>query len=122
MAIPVWPPGLPQESLTNGYSENFPNNLVRYSGESKAVGKVRRRGATPPFTYKASFFLSLDQRDLLRNFVQYTLKDGALRFEFFHPIDRGVIEARIIPDGENLYTITPLLDGYTVTLNIEVLP
>lgn len=121
MAIPVWPTSLPQDGMINGYNENYPNNLIR-SEASAGVAKVRPKGATPPFSFSLGLLLTKAQRLILRDFVKNTLKDGALRFTFVHPVDGYEFEARIIPDGDNLYTVTPLKTNYMTTLKIEVLP
>jgi len=122
MAIPVWPTDLPQYTLMQGYSESYPNNLLMSEGDT-GVGKVRRKGATPPFAFTRSFYLSKDQRNILANFVQFTLKDGALRFGFVHPVDGNLIEMRIMPvSADDLYTTSREGKVFFVTLRIKVLP
>lgn len=122
MAIPVWPLTLPQTGLRTGYEENFPNNLLISQGDV-GTGKVRVKGATPPFTFTVPMEMTTAQRGILKTFVQSTLKDGALRFEFTHPVDGTTFEARIVPvSDESLYTATPYGLNYMVSLKLMVLP
>jgi hypothetical protein len=121
MSVPVWPAGLPQEPIKSGYSEQFPDNLLRSSSES-GVAKVRRKGATPPFKITVTMLLTAGQRLMLQSFARDTLLDGALRFEFVHPVDDVTFEARLVPADKGLYTIKPHGLDYQVTLNMEVLP
>ena len=121
MALPVWPSTLPQDTLFDGYVENYPNNLLRSEGDS-GFGKVRKKGATPPFRFTRNIIISRTQRATLQTFIQSTLNDGALRFEFSHPLDGGTIEMRIVPQGDYLYSVTPYGHNFRVSFDIEVLP
>jgi hypothetical protein len=121
MAIPEWPSALPAAPLKTGYSEQYPNNLLRSSSEA-GVAKVRRKGATPPFTISVTFKLSQAQRLILQSFAGETLQDGALRFAFTHPLDGVSFEARLLPDGNSLYKVTPHGIDYLATLELEILP
>ncbi|MGB3212442.1 MAG: hypothetical protein WBB19_17210 [Desulforhopalus sp.] len=121
MAIAIYPPELPSEALRDGYVENHPNNLLAFPGDS-GFGKVRPKGATPPFTYTYSMLLTTAQRLILKNFVYITLRDGALRFEHSHPVDDISFEARFFSDSQELYKVTSSGLDFIVTLNVMILP
>lgn len=122
MAIPVWPTSLPQPLLRKGYQGGFPNNLLISEGESGA-GKVRPKGATPPFPLTVAVRLTTAQLLILQTFVQDTLKDGSLRFELEHPVHETLVEVRLLPvSGDKLYSETPDDLEFIVTMNMVVLP
>lgn len=122
MTLPIWPVSLPQEPLRAGYTENYPSNLLRSEG-STGVAKVRRKGAPRPFSFTASFKVTAAQRVTLIQFVNVTLQEGALRFDYTHPVDGTAFEARIVPQGDNLFTLTPRKGSdFTTSLTFEVLP
>lgn len=121
MAIPVWPITLPTKPLIDGYREAYPNNLLR-SDVDAGFGKVRNKGATPPFKFDATFEIDGTQRSTLYSFVQNTLYNGALRFQLAHPVDNTVVEMRIVGSGEDLFSLVAYGLHWTVSMKFEVLP
>jgi hypothetical protein len=121
MTIPIWPTSLPQGTLMDGYNEEYPNNLLRFESDA-GFGKTRNKGATPPFKFTKSIYLTHEQRVTLKNFVEHTLRNGALRFEYTHPMDDTTIEVRFVPSGEKLLDFKPFGLGFKVDLKLEILP
>jgi hypothetical protein len=121
MAPPIWPTSLPQEALSDGYSEAYPNNLLR-SETDAGFGKVRNKGATPPFTFIVPIHFSTAQLTTFLNFHKITLRNGALRFEHKHYRTKQTVEMRLKPIGEDFFVIKKDGFGWKATLKIEVLP
>lgn len=120
MAIPRWPTTLPLRPLKAGFSEQYPNNLLRSDSEA-GVTKVRRKGAAKPWLLTVPLSLTATQRQILISFVKDTLFDGALRFAFSHPVTDADVEVRIVP-GDGLFEISPAGLKYVTTIKLEVLP
>jgi hypothetical protein len=121
MAPPIWPTSLPQEALSNGYSEAYPNNLLR-SETDAGFGKVRNKGATPPFTFVIPMQFTMAQLTDFLNFYQNVLRNGALRFEHKHYRTGQTVEMRLKPQGEDFFVVQKDGHNWKTTLKIEVLP
>lgn len=120
--IPIWPPSLPVNPLAEGYSEQMPDNTIRTSMDSGAA-KVRRRGAARPWVMACPLLLTGAQRATLIDFITDSLRGGALRFSWAHPVTGAAIECRIKPSGESMCAFTPAgAAHWTTTLTLEVLP
>lgn len=116
----VWPTSLPQRPLSD-YSETTGVMIMRTQpdlGPSK-----QRRRAQRLDTLKVQFNMSTTQIEILREFVQDTIK-GTIRFGFAHPRTLEVVEVRIVPQsGGSMYSTSYLLPDYwQVSLELEVLP
>lgn len=120
MAIPAWPPGLPQ-SPQKGFSSTGGVNLLRTPVER---GPAKQRYISKkPENVSLSFIMTKEQVAILKTFIETTIF-GTKRFSFTHPVTGGLVEVRIVPQGEgdlfNLSYLAP--DYYTISLNLEVLP
>lgn len=121
MAIPVWPASLPASGERDSFQEIKPNNL--YRSNLGGITKVRRKGAELPTVMSFTMTLDDTQRSTFETFVHTTLDDGALRFEYTHPVDSSTIECRFLPTGgSNLYTLTSYGILWKVSVQWEVLP
>lgn len=116
----IWPITLPQKPNTN-YSETD-GVLVLRTGMDAGPAKMRRRGSRPS-TMQVTFDMSTAQVEILRTFVQDTLK-GTARFGFTHPRTNEIVEVRIVPQQEgSLFSVGYILPGFwSVSLQLEVLP
>lgn len=120
MAVPNWPPGLPQVPQ-KGFSETGGTLIIRTQTD-KGPAKQRKRGSKPS-VLNLTFIMTTEEVDLLESFVENTL-GGVKRFNFTHPRTGVQEEFRLVPQGEgDLYTITYLAPEYwTVTIQFEKLP
>lgn len=120
MAIPSWPPGLPQVPQ-KGFSETGGVIIIR-TPTDKGPAKMRRRGSKPS-VLNLSFIMTTEQVSTLETFVETTL-GGVRRFNFTHPRTGIQEEFRLVPQSEgDLYNITYLAPDYwTVTAQFELLP
>lgn len=116
----IWPPSLPQRPLSN-YSEKSGVMVIRTQPEL-GPAKQRRR-AQRPDTLSLQFDMSTAQCEILRSFIQDTLR-GTMRFGFTHPRTLEVVEVRIVPQGDGvMYNTAYLLPDYwQISLEMEVLP
>jgi hypothetical protein len=121
MAVPIWPTSLPQGSLREGFEEDFPNNLL-VSESDDGFSKTRNKGALGPIQFTSALYLTNAQRITFLNFVKFTLKNGALRYQHKHPFDDDTIEVMIVPQGEKLFTLSPYGLGWKVILKLKIMP
>ena len=94
-----WPSTLPQHALASGYTESYPNNMLISKGDA-GYGKVRKKGATPPFQFSFPMNLTDTQLTTLYTFIG-NLSDGVLRFEFVHPRTQAAVEMRMVPASDD---------------------
>ena len=116
--MPRWPSALPQTFLVDGFQENFPNTLLRSEMEAGPAEQRRRftAGVTP---LSGSLDLTKAELAVLRAFYSADTKDGALAFDWAHPITEEAASVR--------FTAPPVIraaapDGFRVALNLEILP
>lgn len=115
----TWPPSLPQTPQKN-FSEDVAADVLRTSMDA-GVAKVRYRGLKPSVLH-VTFIMTSVQVNTLHTFIVDTLR-GTSRFGFTHPRTNAIVEARIVPQGDNQYTSTYIAPGYySVNLQLEVLP
>jgi hypothetical protein len=116
----LWPVSLPQKPLTN-YSETTGVKIIRTQPDL-GPAKQRRRSKRPD-VLNLQFNMSTDQVEILRVFVQDTLR-GTARFGFTHPRTLSIVEVRIVPQGDGeMYATTYLVPNYwQISLQLEVLP
>jgi len=116
----IWPPALPQMPLSN-YSETSGVMVIRTQPDL-GPAKQRRRSQRPD-RLNVMFDMSTAQVEILRVFIQDTLR-GVTRFGFTHPRTLAVVEVRMIPQGDGaMYSTNYLLPDYwQVSLQLEVLP
>ena len=116
----IWPTSLPQRPLSD-YSETTGVIVIRTQPDL-GPAKQRRR-AQRPDTLNVQFDMSTAQVEILRSFVQDTLR-GTARFGFIHPRTLDVVEVRIVPQNDGImYNTSYLLPDYwQVSLQLEVLP
>lgn len=98
MANPVWPAGLPQMPLWDGWSETIRNQTVE-TPMDVGPAKVRRRTTVDIRDITACYKLTDAQKTTFVSFLNDTLAGGALRMDWPHPI-LGTKVARIkVKDG-----------------------
>ena len=112
-----WPASLPQNILSQGYSEAFADNRIRTSMDI-GPAKVRRRGTVAVIPIRGNIIVTAAQLETLETFYNDTLYNGALRFAWKNPRTEEAVEMR--------FTDTPTWfqeDAYyRVNLALEILP
>ena len=116
----IWPMGLPQKPNTD-YSENSGALILRTSMDA-GPAKMRRRGARTN-SMQVSFEMSTAQVEILRAFIEDTLK-GTARFGFTHPRTNEIVEVRIVPQQDGaLFNISYILpEFWKISMQMEILP
>ncbi|WP_243546370.1 hypothetical protein [Pseudodesulfovibrio tunisiensis] len=109
--VSVWPTGLPQAPLYDGFSNPYPNRLLTLSMDS-GDDKTRRRGPKPR-QLDVRYSMSSAQVAVLETFCSDTIKDGSLWFDWPHPFRGDYVRAKLVPSGSGLFSLEP--DG--VSLN-----
>jgi hypothetical protein len=105
MAIPTWPPALPQ-TPNRDFSETGGVLLLR-TPMDRGPAKQRRVGIRPRVA-QVQFLMNNTQVEILESFVNNTLY-GVRRFEFRHPRTGIIEQTRIVPNSDGqLYQITYL--------------
>lgn len=123
MTAIVWPAGLPEYVLTDGYDEQGPINVTRTKVDV-GPAKSRRRStvAEEPIAIKVA--MTDDQLLIFEDFVKVDLMSGALSFEWMHPRKRTAVTMRIqVGDNKPPYRIAHIGgDQYHVSMVVEVMP
>lgn len=99
----IWPTELPQAPLRDGWSDTAPNNLLRSEMESGPM-KVRRRGTAKPHVVACTYVFDDKEAALFENFALNTLAGGALAFDWWHPVLARYVRARLMPEGDGLFS------------------
>lgn len=119
MAASQWPPELPQGILMEGNSDTLPDGRMK-SPTEMGPGKVRLRTSAAIRKLSGRMYMSTDQLQILRNFVETTTLGGSLPFMFPDPLDQAFV---LVQFGDSLPSwINVSGDKYDVALIIEVLP
>ena len=119
MTLPVWPLSLPQKPLSEGFSEQLPNLVIR-SPMDVGQAKVRRRATAGPSRMQMAFQMTAAQVAILRTFVDNDIQGRALPFTWSHPITDVPGQFRII----DAPTFTAIANGlaWQVAVIMEQLP
>lgn len=116
----VWPPGLPQLALIDGYDETLADTLIHTQMEA-GVDKVRRRFSAAAAPITLAFTMSADQTVIMETFYYDTLQGGALRFDYTHP-RTGATRAWRFKEPPNMKPRREGGDGWTATIKLELMP
>lgn len=112
----VWPPDLPQAPQRGGYSEKYPNQLLRSDMDTGAA-KVRRRGTSKPHNLTVKYVMYEDELELFKLFVSEALQEGAICFDWPHPVLRRYVRARMVGGQDSLFTESPFGDTLCFEIN-----
>jgi len=114
----IWPAGLPDKPLQDGYSERLPSVLIR-TNMDKGPAKVRRRFTANVRPITCKLILTRAQLSTFEYFYHVDCADGSLRFNWNNPITEVAYEFRFV--GEP--TIEPVNGAdWMVTFNLEQMP
>jgi len=82
---PIWPAGLPQRPLVDGYSNSFGNGAARTDMDS-GPPKIRKRFTATAEPLRLVFRLTRLQVATLRAFFKDDCAYGAVPFSFVEPV------------------------------------
>lgn len=120
MPNPVWPGDLPQNVLI-GATMLRETNVIRTPTDG-GPAQVRRRSSSAVTRVSTPIVLTQAQRDSFDTFFETTLSDGALRFDWTHPVSGNTVEFRFL--GPPLFSLGMSGNGpiWSTTLALEILP
>lgn len=111
----IWPLDLPQRPQVESYSKKHPNQLLRSEMETGSA-KVRRRGKSKPHQLTLKYIFDTNELQLFTDFVEIAISDGAVCFDWPHPVHNRYVRARFVGGQDSLFTEQP----YKNTLHFEV--
>ena len=99
MASAIWPAGLPQKFLAQGFTETLKPNVISSDMEIGAP-QTRPRSTWQGVTYAGSIRVNYSQKIIFDNFYQFTTLSGTQVFECPDPyVDGAVIEVKFDADN-----------------------
>lgn len=121
--MPFWPTELPQSPLRGGFSYSAPNNLIRSDMET-GPAKVRRRSTAKPYTAQVTYIMSNEQASVFEEFAITTLAGGSICFDWWHPVLKRYVRARLLAGDEGLFTRTYFSDtlDWQYAISLEYWP
>ena len=118
VVLDVWPVGLPQIPLRDGYAETEPN-VIKRTDMDEGPAKQRPRFTVGIRPFLVQLEMDIDQVAIFQTFYETTLKDGALPFTWKHP------RTQVNTDFYIRQTQKVKIQGarnYRVTMALEVMP
>lgn len=120
MANALWDSTLPQAFQIDGYSETWPNEVVR-SAMDVGPDKIRRRGPAI-VTIVGSMIMTQTQVGTLKTFFETTLVGGALPFDWTTYRAEGSVTRTYRFTKPPKFTAVQVLAVWMVALELEQLP
>ena len=119
----IWPPTLPQRPQRNGYKSQYPNQLIRSDMDS-GPAKVRRRGNAKPVTLSLTYVLNAEQLAVFKDFVSEAIAEGAVCFDWPHPVLNRYVRARLVGQNSSIYDEQLFGDtlDWQITFTLEYWP
>lgn len=118
MATAVWPTGLPQKFLQEGFGETRTPNVIN-SGMGIGAPQTRPRSTWQGLAYTGNMRITIAQKIIFENFYQFTTLSGTQVFEFPDPyVSNAIIEVKF--DAETPPPIT-LWGGEYFTLSMKLI-
>jgi len=116
----VWPGGLPQIPLMDGYEEGQSNHILATQMDA-GPAKYRRRYRASIRNFSLSLMLTSAQLTTFDTFFESTLEGGALPFDWVHPRTQAVKTFRFVA-GQEIKWAAVGYDTYAASLAVEVMP
>lgn len=88
MANAIWPAGLPQYVLQQGFRESLGDARIETAMEA-GKPKTRRRYTAVPRQISVTLACDLSQRATLNSFYETTTKHGTLPFDWVDPVTQA---------------------------------
>ena len=112
-----WPAAFYSRILDGSFTETPPQNVLRTQMDA-GPAKLRRRSTSAVRPMSITLFLTKAQVATFDTFYVTTLSSGATKFNMYHPRTLVTGEFRIV----NQPAYTPMNQGYTVKVDLELLP
>jgi len=115
MTTPVWPAGLPQSPLADGYGWQPGENVVRFAADA-GVAQARRRATSALRTIDAGYWLTTAQLVTWAAFYVDEIAHGALWFDWPDPATATTVPARLMAPPR----VTPVSGGMRWRLDLRL--
>ncbi len=112
-----WPTAFYKNIIKGSFTETPPQNVLRTQMDA-GPAKLRRRSTAAVRPMSITLFLTKVQVASFDTFYMTTISNGATKFNMYHPRTHVTGEYRIV----NQPTYTPMNQGYSVKLDLELLP
>jgi len=114
MANITWPELLPATLLIDGFSKQPQSSVIRTAMDA-GPKKTRRRYTARTVKFSGKQVFDMLELAVFEQFYQFTLADGALRFNFTDPTTLEPAEFRFTAD----YTVSALDGLFEVAMQLE---
>lgn len=121
MTNPIWPVGLPQDVLTDGYGESMADLVLR-SQMDAGPAKQRRRFTAGVKTHSIAVAVTRAQVATFETFYYTTLGGGALPWDWTHPRLQTTVTFRFIGGQVPQIKPEPGAARWLISAQIEQMP
>lgn len=119
VVLDVWPVGLPQLVLRDGYAETEPD-VIRRTEMDEGPAKQRPRFTVGIRPFLVQVELDVDQVAIFQTFYEDTLKDGTIPFSWKHPRTQVNTDFRFIGQPQKMRVQGAR--NWRITMALEVMP
>lgn len=119
VVLDVWPVGLPQIPLREGYSESEPD-VIKRTDMDEGPAKQRPRFTVGIRPFRVQVEMDLDQVATFQTFYEDTLKDGTIPFTWKHPRTQVNTDFRFVGQPQQIKNHGAR--NYRVVMALEVMP
>lgn len=119
VVLDVWPVGLPQLVLRDGYAETEPD-VIRRTEMDEGPAKQRPRFTVGIRPFLVQIEVDVDQVATFQTFYEDTLKDGTIPFSWKHPRTQVNTDFRFVGQPQKMR-----MQGarnWRITMALEVMP
>ena len=119
VVLDVWPVGLPQIPLRDGYAETEPD-VIRRTEMDEGPAKQRPRFTVGIRPFLVQIEVDVDQVTTFQTFYEDTLKDGTIPFSWKHPRTQVNTDFRFIGQPQKMRVQGAR--NWRITMALEVMP
>lgn len=119
VVLDVWPVGLPQLVLRDGYAETEPD-VIRRTEMDEGPAKQRPRFTVGIRPFLVQIEVDVDQVAIFQTFYEDTLKDGTIPFSWKHPRTQVNTDFRFIGQPQKMRVQGAR--NWRITMALEVMP
>ena len=119
VVLDVWPVGLPQLVLRDGYAETEPD-VIRRTEMDEGPAKQRPRFTVGIRPFLVQIEVDVDQVATFQTFYEDTLKDGTIPFSWKHPRTQVNTDFRFVGQPQKMRVQGAR--NWRITMALEVMP
>lgn len=119
VVLDVWPVGLPQLVLRDGYAETEPD-VIRRTEMDEGPAKQRPRFTVGIRPFLVQIEVDVDQVAIFQTFYEDTLEDGTIPFSWKHPRTQVNTDFRFVGQPQKMRVQGAR--NWRITMALEVMP